>query len=185
MEGMYRGGSQQATLLSDLGMHATPDATDSLTLQCWSMGGSLIFSTRGIVNQQGWFEAGIPSIHQNKAVYLAILHRNSVAIWSADPVWLSGVDTIELTNSREWIFEDGVNDPLSVLQDGSRAMYGGDLNQDGTVDIFDAQLAENEAAAFGFGYLPGDLNGDGTTDIFDLQLIENNGARFIFSARPF
>jgi len=149
------------------------------------MSGSMIYSTRGIMNQQGWFEVGIPSIHQDNSVYLALLHRNSITIWSADPVMLTGIDTIDLTSSREWIYEDGVNDPLSVLSDGNRAMYGGDLNQDGTVDIFDAQIAENEAAAFEFGYLRGDLNGDGTTDIFDLQLVENNGAQFIFSARPF
>jgi hypothetical protein len=185
IEGMYHGGGQQASLLYDLGLNADSNSSDSLVLQCWNMSGSMIYSTRGIMNQQGWFEVGIPSIHQDNSVYLALLHRNSITIWSADPVMLTGIDTIDLTSSREWIYEDGVNDPLSVLSDGNRAMYGGDLNQDGTVDIFDAQFAENEAAAFEFGYLRGDLNGDGTTDIFDLQLIENNGAQFIFSARPF
>lgn len=185
VEGMYRGSGQQAALLYDLGLSPESEASDTIILRCWDLSGSLLYQAHTVINQNGWLEIGIPSIQQGKMVYLSLEHRNSITIWSAAPILLSGIGTIDLTGSRGWVFEDGVNDPLSVLEDGTRALYGGDLNQDGTVDIFDAQLAENDAAVFGFGYLLGDLNGDGTTDIFDLQLIENNGSRFIFAARPF
>jgi hypothetical protein len=185
LEGMYRGNGQQSALLYDLGLSPDSEASDTISLTCWDLSGSPHYRAKSVVDQNGWVDIGIPSIHQGKLLYLSLEHRNSITIWAAVPVLLSGVDSIDLVDTRGWVFEDGFNDPLSVLFDGTRAMYGGDLNQDGTVDIFDAQLAENDAAVFGYGYVLGDLNGDGTTDIFDLQLIENNGSRFIFAARPF
>jgi hypothetical protein len=68
---------------------------------------------------------------------------------------------------------------------GKNALFSGDVNQDGTIDIFDTQLIENEASAFQFGYNPGDVNGDLSSDIFDLQVVENNSVLFIYKARPF
>ena len=82
-------------------------------------------------------------------------------------------------------YGDGVNSPLRNLGAGRHAFYSGDVNQDGTIDIFDAQQSENEALGFQFGYNPGDVNGDMSSDIFDMQLIENNSNLFIFMARPY
>jgi hypothetical protein len=73
---------------------------------------------------------------------------------------------------------------MKSVAGGKYAMYSGDVNQDGTIDLFDAQQAENDAASFSFGYNASDVNGEGNTDIFDLQLIEVNSASFIFVARP-
>ena len=184
-EGFYRGGGVQATLLYDLGISNQINDVDTMRLICSDSMGFSFFETYGISNQSGWVEFGIPSVHQNKRAYLSIRHKSSIPVWSENLVYLSGLDSIDLASSRQWIYEDGANDPLAITLDTTRALYTGDLNQDGTVDIFDAQLAENEAALFSFGYQTGDLNGDGSTDIFDLQLLENNGARFIFTASPF
>jgi hypothetical protein len=63
-------------------------------------------------------------------------------------------------------------------------MYSGDINQDGTIDLFDVQITENNAAGLLFGYDASDCNGDGLTDIFDIQLIENNSTLLIFASRP-
>ena len=51
--------------------------------------------------------------------------------------------------------------------------------------MFDAQITDNGAANLLFGYDASDCNGDGSTDVFDLQLIDNNGSLLIFSSRPF
>jgi hypothetical protein len=184
-EGYYRGGGVQATLLYNLGISNQSNDVDSMKLVCLDSTGVSFFETYGISNRSGWVEFGIPTVHQSKRAYLSIRHKSSIPVFSESLINLAGQDSIDLSSSRQWIYEDGANDPLAVTLDATRALYTGDLNQDGTVDIFDAQLAENEAALFSFGYQTGDLNGDGTTDIFDLQLLENNGARFIFAASPF
>jgi hypothetical protein len=82
-------------------------------------------------------------------------------------------------------FSDGFSDPLKWVSLGKYALYSGDVNQDGTVDLFDSQLTENGAANLLFGYDFSDCNGDGSTDLFDLQLIENNSTLLLFYSRPY
>jgi hypothetical protein len=43
---------------------------------------------------------------------------------------------------------------------------------------------ENDAANLFFGYGITDCNGDGTTDILDMQIIENNSGLMIYYASP-
>jgi hypothetical protein len=81
-------------------------------------------------------------------------------------------------------YGDGVNPAMREVSGGKYALYSGDINQDGTIDIFDLQIAENDASNFTFGYNSSDVNGEGNTDIFDLQLIEVNSGLYPFVARP-
>jgi hypothetical protein len=74
---------------------------------------------------------------------------------------------------------------MKNMGNGVYALYGGDVNQDGTVDGFDLQATENDASEFAFGYNATDCTGDGASDGFDMQLIENNSALFLFMARPY
>jgi hypothetical protein len=74
---------------------------------------------------------------------------------------------------------------MKSVSGGKYALYAGDVNQDGSIDIFDAQIGENNATGLLYGYYPSDCNGDGIIDAFDLQLIENNSTLLIFTARPY
>jgi hypothetical protein len=80
---------------------------------------------------------------------------------------------------------DGVNPGMKSIGANQFALYAGDVNQDGTIDLFDMQQAENDASSFLFGYESSDVNGDGVSDLFDLQTIENNSTLFIFTTSPF
>ena len=85
---------------------------------------------------------------------------------------------------------------------GTFAIYSGDINHDGAIDILDMSVADNDATIFFFGYiddclnypsptsacsdgLGSDCNGDGASDILDMTLIENNSNLFLFYARPY
>ena len=81
-------------------------------------------------------------------------------------------------------YGDGVNPSMKLKSGGKYAIYSGDINQDGGVDIFDMQQAENDASKFSYGYNSSDCNGDKSTDIFDMQLIENNASLFLYTAKP-
>ena len=70
------------------------------------------------------------------------------------------------------------------MPDGNFAIYSGDNNQDGTIDIYDMMNAENDAINLSYGNVLSDCNGDGTTDVFDMQLIENNAGLIIYYASP-
>ncbi len=63
--------------------------------------------------------------------------------------------------------------------------YGGDVNQDGTVDITDLGLIDNDESIFLSGCrLSTDVNSDGTVDVTDGAITENNAFNFIGSVLP-
>lgn len=64
------------------------------------------------------------------------------------------------------------------------AIYSGDINQDGGVDVLDFSLEETDVNAFAFGYNVTDLNGDGSSDVLDYAIIETNANLFVFKATP-
>jgi hypothetical protein len=53
----------------------------------------------------------------------------------------------------------------------ARPTIDGDINLDGTVDIFDVNAV---SAAWGTAGPAGDANGDGIVDIFDINLVSSN-----------
>ena len=71
------------------------------------------------------------------------------------------------------------------MGNGVYAIYGGDVNLDGTVDGSDMGLTENDVSGFAFGYNVTDCTGDGASDGSDMTLIENNTSLFLFMARPY
>jgi hypothetical protein len=64
------------------------------------------------------------------------------------------------------------------------AIYGGDVNQDGTVDATDVSAIDNDAANFIGGYVVTDLTGDEFVDGTDFAIADNNAANFVSVVRP-
>lgn len=109
--------------------------------------------------------------------FLVIKHRNSIQTWSASPIDFSGDGPFyyDFIHSADNTFGNNVKD----MMDGYYAIYAGDVDQDGGISIIDMGLVDNEAAAFGGGYIPEDIDGDGGISIIDLGLIDNNAAAFV------
>lgn len=117
--------------------------------------------------------------------YLQVQHRNSIEIWSAHPVafdLLSGGLSYDFTVSKDSAYGSNqiqVEDvPLRF------AMYSGDVNQDGSVDLTDLGAVDNDAAIFAAGYLSTDVNGDNGVDISDMTITDNNAYNFISKIVP-
>jgi hypothetical protein len=70
------------------------------------------------------------------------------------------------------------------MSTGKYAVYGGDINQDGSVNTLDMVSAESQSSSFGSGYIVQDVNGDGVVDALDLIMIDNNAADFIMVKKP-
>jgi len=188
LQGFYRGNGTMAATLNDLGISSDVTATDTITVNLWSAANTANatpdYSQKVILHTDGTASVQFPAATIGNSYYIAIKHRNSVETWSAAPVAISSTTSYDFSTGLSQAYGYGVNDPMKQVGLGVYAIYGGDVNQDGGVDIFDLTQAENEASTFSFGYNSGDCNGDGGTDIFDMTLIENNGALFIFTARP-
>jgi hypothetical protein len=112
--------------------------------------------------------------------YIAVMHRNSISIWSASPVSFAA-------SAINYNFSDLASKAYgSNLRDmgGIFAVYCGDADADGAVIDIDLLNVENSAAGFMQGYLPTDMNGDGTVDALDLILTDNNAAKFVGVKKP-
>jgi hypothetical protein len=134
--------------------------------------------------------------------YIRVNHRNSIETWSR-----TGGEPFVQGKTMSYNFSTGAaqaygNNQIQVavadntriitvngrnLKDASTArfgMYGGDVNQDGTVDASDVRAVDNDAANFVGGYVITDLNGDGFVDGTDFVIADNNAANFVGVIRP-
>ena len=64
------------------------------------------------------------------------------------------------------------------------AIYSGDINQDGNIDLSDFPLWDDDNTNFAFGYRDADLNGDGNVDLSDFPFWDENNTNFIYSHKP-
>jgi hypothetical protein len=188
LQGYYIGAGNQKSTLYDLGLSTINNETDSIQINLWGTSSlqhlNPDFSRETILHSDGSATATFPGSTLGKKYYIAIKHRNSIETWSKDSVAISLVTNYDFTNSLNKAFSDGITPPMSLLNDGKYGIYSGDVNQDGSIDIYDMQATENDASNFQYGYFSSDVNGDQGTDLLDMQIIENNSGLFIFYARP-
>jgi hypothetical protein len=116
--------------------------------------------------------------------YLVVKHRNSIETWSANALALSRVtpSNYDLSSSAAQAFGSNL---MQVDASPVRfAIYGGDVNQDGTIDATDLSAIDNDAANFIGGYVATDLTGDEFVDGTDFAIADNNAANFISVISP-
>lgn len=122
-----------------------------------------------ILNSDG--SIGVPfSNVQEGSYYVAVFHRNHLAVMSANPIQLSASSQIyDFTNGMDKAY--GTN-PMANLGNGIFGMYTGDGNSNGGITIADRNevwLPQNGT----LGYLNGDFNLDGGVTIHDVNLYWN------------
>jgi hypothetical protein len=64
------------------------------------------------------------------------------------------------------------------------AIYSGDENQDGFVNLTDVVNVYNNATTFINGYVASDMNGDNLTDLSDIVITSNNAGAFVGKVTP-
>jgi hypothetical protein len=104
-------------------------------------------------------------------------------------ILLAGIDFVNAQNTNK-AYDDNMKLVDSVWTGSAwqkiYAIYSGDLNQDGFVDIFDIpEFTTVAASAFPYGYLVSDINGDGFVDIFDIPVLATNIEGQVYVHRPY
>lgn len=131
------------------------------------------------VSFQGLFEfKNVPT----GTYYLNINHFNSIETWSK-PGGESFINSdkmyFDFTTSQSNAFGN------NMIQAGTVwCIYSGDVNQDGTIDISDNQIIDNDSYNFISGYVNSDLNADGIVDISDAVISDNNSFNFVSVIKP-
>lgn len=115
--------------------------------------------------------------------YIQVKQRNSIETWSSSVIqFTSGLMTYNFaTVSTQAYGSNEIRVDLSPLR---FAIYSGDVNQDGTIDLADGSLIDNDSYNFISGYIKTDLTGDNFADIADLSIADNNAFNFVSAMRP-
>jgi len=189
LEGFYYDINTMRANIYDLGISTDPAETDTVTVNLWAPA-SLVNSepdhtVKAVLHTDGNATMQFPSALIGNEFYIAVKHRNHLETWSKLPVTFSSNTDYDFTDSLQKAYDDGVNPPMSAVAGNKFAFYGGNVNQDGTVDASDMADVDNDNAVFAFGYNATDASGDGTTDASDISIVDNNQSLFLFYARPY
>ncbi len=199
LEGYYLGGGTMWSTLYDLdqgfvfpsspiGYPAT--ATDSIEVNLWDPANlsnpGPDYSEKVILHNDGSATASFATAPAG-SYWIAVKHRNHVETWSsATQSLVGGPNSYNFSTSLTQAYDDGFNPPMASLDAGTVfGFYGGDVNQDGTVDATDMADVDNDNNIFAFGYNVTDCTGDGATDASDIAIVDNNQNLFLFYARPY
>jgi len=115
--------------------------------------------------------------------YLVLSHRNSIETWSKTAQqFTASALSYNFSTANTQAFGDNL---IQVDTSPIRfAIYGGDVNQDGTVDATDVSTIDNDASNFVSGYVVTDLTGDEFVDGTDFAIADNNAANFVSAITP-
>lgn len=75
-------------------------------------------------------------------------------------------------------------DNQKEVEPGVFAIFSGDVNQDGVIDVLDQGMLDNDMFNFTFGYVVTDLNGDAVVDLLDQGFLDNNMFNFVGVVSP-
>jgi hypothetical protein len=189
LEGFYMGGSTMRSTLFDLALSGDPTATDIITVNLWSpsnlSNANPDYTLTTILHNDGTATMQFPAAVNGNSWYIAVKHRNSIETWSRNAIPFGPTNSYDFSTGLIKAYEDGINPPMVNVGGSVFAIYGGDVNQDGTVDASDMAVVDNDNAGFAFGYNDSDASGDGPTDASDIAIVDNNQRLFLFFARPY
>ena len=151
-------------------------------------------SAKAIAGNSGQATFTFNNVPDGLPVFIQVKHRNSIETWSKYLGTFNTVRTEEyfhpFTSYLKYDFTTSIftawgNNLIKVDSLPTEyAIYSGDPNQDGTVDVTDLVRIHNDALNFVSGYVVTDINGDNVTDVSDLIITYNNSINFVGVIRP-
>lgn len=135
---------------------------------------------RRVMNNSGNAVLSYTKISLGKSYYIVFKHRNSLETWSSLPLAFATANvSYDFTTNPNKAYGDNM-----VVISGEASYYSGDVNQDGTIDLTDGGLVDNDIFNFASGYIDTDVNNDDVTDITDATFVDNNTFNFVSLIRP-
>ena len=184
LEGLYNSAGSMRQASDELGAHWAAGIADNVTIELHSavpgQYSTINFSAPATsISTTGLATIKIPATYKD-SYFLTIKHRNSIETVSASPILFSaGTIAYDFSTSASKAYGSNMKNI-----GGKFILYGGDVNQDGIIDISDMIPVDNLSASASMGYLPEDVNGDGLIDISDMIIIDNNSGMAIGSVTP-
>lgn len=162
----------------------TPDSV-TVYLRNFTSPYLIVDSSKSGFDSQGNCSFNYTKANNNTNYYLDVNHRNSIETWSSSGILF---DTISLNSIYD--FTSSLNKAYgnNMKQVDSSpveyAVYGGDVNKDGTIDVTDIVEIYNDVINLVSGYGNTDLTGDNFVDSSDLLIAYNNSINIVSVITP-
>jgi len=182
LQGLYNGGGIMRKAQDGSGDHYTGTTADQITIELHDANsyGTIVYTANNInLDISGSASTLVPG-NFNGSYYITIKHRNSIETTSSSPVSFNG-STI---NYAFDLPSKAHGNNLVIVGASVYAIYGGDVNQDGLINLSDMNIVLNDAANFSTGYIASDVNGDGIIDSADMIILDNNASASIGKLIP-
>lgn len=140
----------------------------------------IIDSSRAVLDSNGKATFYFNKVNNG---YRVFRHRNSIETWTPGPVPFSGdSSSYDFSTDASKAYGDNL---IQVNSSPVRfAVYGGDVDQDGFVNLNDLLATFNNASNFINGYVNTDVNGDELTNLSDVIIVNNNSSLFVQKRAP-
>ncbi|MFZ4414811.1 MAG: hypothetical protein ACOYOV_17125, partial [Bacteroidales bacterium] len=150
---------------------------------------NIVYTAYGVnLNQDGTTNTGaktyvsIPSSF-NGSYYITVKHRSHIETTTFDVVpFNTATINYNFTTAANQAF--GSNMKETAPSSGIFALYSGDINQDGLVNLTDLSAVNFSALQIETGYLVNDLNGDGLVNLTDLSAVNFNALQLVAKNTP-
>ncbi|MBS1516868.1 MAG: FG-GAP repeat protein [Bacteroidetes bacterium] len=144
---------------------------------------SIVDSSKSFVSSAGLGIYTFSNAVNGTNYYIHMKHRNSIETWSKTvQQFTSSALAYNFTTANTQAYGNNmIQIDASPVKFG---IYSGDVNQDGTIDLADGSLIDNDAFNFVSGYVSTDVNGDGIVDLADAVFTDNNGFNFVGKITP-
>ena len=172
IQGYYQGTQTMSSTLLNQGQPNSITQTDSIQVELRQTVApyNIAYLVSGVLQTNGNFDCYLPSTVNGNSYYVVVKHRNALETWSSSPLLFSTITSYDFSTASTKAYGNN----MVEVEAGVWALFSGDLNHDGSIDVFDFMLMYPDITQGNSGYYPDDLNGDGSVDIFDFMVIEPN-----------
>jgi hypothetical protein len=182
LEGYYIGGNAMQPVLLNEGKISVTGACDTIMVELHSATPpyNIEATLNAILQQDGTDICNFPT--QTGSKYIVVKHRNAIETWSAQPINMGAVVNYDFRTAASQAYGSNQQDVSGT--NTLYALYSGDINLDGNIDLYDLILVNDDIENFIYGYYATDITGDGNVDLYDLLILENNITNFIYAIQP-
>ncbi len=174
-EGFYNGGSDKLNLKDTVRVYLQSNVSPY----------NVIDSAVAVIDSVTFTGSFIFANASSGTYFLRVKHRNCMETWSktgGEPLVQGSTMSYDFSSAASQAFGNNMGqvDASPVRY----AIYSGDVNQDGSIDLNDVLSVYNASSIFSSGYVVNDVNGDNLVDLNDILLIYNNSTAFVAVISP-
>jgi chitodextrinase len=172
IEGFYNTTSHQMfPVKANQGVGVSTTNVDDVTLELRDASTLALAATTTSILQTNGLAAATFNSAISGSYYLVIKHRNALQTWSSSPITVSS-STPLYDFSTSSLQAYGAN--MTAIEPNVYAIYSGDLDNDGFIDLPDYSFWETDYINSSVGSFSTDLDGDSFVDLPDYSIWEQN-----------